>query len=256
MPKVSIIMTSYNKPDFVPSAIRSVLSQTYRDFELLIMDDNSDVETLEKIKPFLEDKRIKFFKSDIESISERVERTRYAALINLALEKANGEYITYLTDDNLYKPVRLEKMVKFLDQHLETKIVYSASTTSYLNEKREVTKKITRPTRGVTWIAPCAIDHCSIMHRASILQTIKDKFGSYWDEDPQFYRIGDARFFWRLNHYWPFYPINEVLDNNFITQYSIHHQMFAKEKNDFVKMLPEQRTCKELREELRAMERK
>ncbi|MEH6930632.1 glycosyltransferase family 2 protein, partial [Priestia megaterium] len=69
MPKVSIIMTSYNKPDFVPSAIRSVLSQTYRDFELLIMDDNSDVETLEKIKPFLEDKRIKFFKSDIESIS-------------------------------------------------------------------------------------------------------------------------------------------------------------------------------------------
>ena len=96
MPKVSIIMTSYNKPDF----------------ELFIMDDNSDVETLEKITPFLEDKRIKFFKSDIESIAERVEKTRYAALINLALEKANGEYITYLTDDNVYKPVRLEKMVK------------------------------------------------------------------------------------------------------------------------------------------------
>ncbi|MFP7736299.1 glycosyltransferase family 2 protein [Priestia aryabhattai] len=256
MPKVSIIMTSYNKPDFVSNAIRSVLSQTYGDFELFIMDDNSDVETLEKIKPFLEDQRIKFFKSDIESIAERVEKTRYAALINLALEKANGEYITYLTDDNLYKPVRLEKMVKFLDEHLETMIVYSASTTSYLNENKVSTKKITRPAKGVTWIAPCTIDHCSIMHRAEILQTVKEEFGSYWDEDPQFYRIGDARFFWRLNHYWPFYPINEVLDNNFITQYSIHHQIFAKKKNDFVKMLPEQRNCKELRDELRALRKK
>lgn len=78
--------------------------------------------------------------------------------------------------------------------------------------------------------APCTIDHCSIMHRASVLPILEKRWNSYWDEDPQFYRIGDARFFWRLNHYWDFYPLDEILDINYITPHSIHAQLFAEEK--------------------------
>ena len=63
MPKVSIILTSFNKHEYVGKTIRAILDQTYDDFELFIMDDNSNEETLTTIKPFLDDSSFKFFKS-------------------------------------------------------------------------------------------------------------------------------------------------------------------------------------------------
>lgn len=256
LPKVTVILTSYNKQEYVANTIRSILGQTFQDFELFIMDDNSNEETLSVIGGFLDDERVKFFRSDIKTLEERVEKTRYAVLINQALELAQGEYVTYATDDNIYHNQKIEKMVEFLDLHSEAMIVYSASKTVHLNEEGEVTNQIVRPAKSISWLASCMTDHCSIMHRKSILPKIKETFGSHWDEDPQFYRTGDARFFWRLNHFWPFFPINEILDFNYITPKSIHAQLFNDNPNDFSQNLPTQRTCKELRESIRARRRR
>jgi glycosyltransferase involved in cell wall biosynthesis len=251
--KVSIIMTSYNKPGYIAKSIQSIVDQTFTDFELFLMDDNSNAETIKAIEPFLNDKRIKFYQSDIQTMNERVEKVRYAALINEALHKASGEYISYATDDNCYRKNRLEKMVDYLESDQSAMIVYSASLVNYLNERSEITKQQLRHAKRMVPVAPCQIDHCSVMHRSSILPVIKEKFGSYWDENPEFYRIGDARFFWRLNQFWDFYPIEDILDDNYITELSIHYQLQQQEKSEFIQMLPPQRTCKELREELRSM---
>ena len=257
MAKVTIILTSYNKPNYVVKSIQSILSQNYQDFELFIMDDNSNMETIRTITPFINDERIKFFISDINTISERVNKTRYAVLINQALSMAKGEYITYITDDNTFCPTRLKKMFEYLDTKPDVMVVYSSSKTSYLDEEGNSTKSIIRYAKNKTWIAPCVVDHCSVMHRMSILPILKEKFGSFWDEDPQYYRIGDARFFWRINHFWPFFPIEEILDLNFITPQSIHYQLYSSDKkNEFVEMLPEQKTCKGLREHLKNLIRK
>lgn len=256
MAKVSIIMTSYNKPGYIARSIQSILNQTFTDFELFLMDDNSNAETLAAIEPFLKDKRIKFYQSHTQTMDERVEKIRYAALINQALPEASGEYISYATDDNCYRNTRLGQMVDYLELHPDVMVVYSASLVTYLNEQQEITKEQVRPAKRIVPVAPCQVDHCSIMHRSSILPVIEERFGSYWDENPEFYRIGDARFFWRLNHYWDFYPIEEILDDNYITELSIHHQLQQQEKSQFIQMLPPQRTCKELREDLRAMKQK
>lgn len=256
MPKVTVILTSFNKQEYVANTIRSILDQTFQDIELFIMDDNSNEETISVIEQFLEDERVKFFKSDIKTTEERVEKTRYAVLINQALELAQGEYVTYATDDNVYHNQKIEKMVEYLDHYSKAMVVYSASKTVHLNEEGEVTDHIVRPAKSVTWLASCMIDHCSVMHRMSILPKLKETFGSYWDEDPQFYRIGDARFFWRITHFWPFFPINEILDFNYITPKSIHAQLFNENPNEFSQMLPTQRTCKELRESIRALKRR
>jgi glycosyltransferase involved in cell wall biosynthesis len=256
MAKVSVIMTSYNKPQYVANSIKAILNQSLTDFELFIMDDNSNEETIKVIKSFLKDQRIKFFQSNIQTTKQRVEKVRYAALINEALEMCTGKYISYATDDNCYRPNRLKKMVDYLEKHQNVNIVYSASLTNHINLSNEVSKTQVRPTKGIVSIAPCQIDHCSIMHRHSILPIIKEKFGSYWDENPEFYRIGDARFFWRLNQYWDFYPIREILDDNYITELSIHHKLANEKQNEFVQMLPPQRTCKELREDLRAIKKR
>jgi hypothetical protein len=147
-------------------------------------------------------------------------------------------------------------MVGYLDQQPKVMVVYSASQTRYVNEMGEITHSIVRPAKTVSWLASCMTDHCSVMHRMSILPQLQKAFGSNWDEDPQFYRVGDARFFWKINHFWPFYPLNEILDENYITPKSIHAQLFNDSPNQFSKLLPPQRTCKELRESLRAMRRR
>lgn len=244
-------MTSYNKPMFVAKSILSVLNQNFQDFEFFIMDDNSNESTQKVIQPFIKNRNVHFYRSNIKHISERTEKVRYAVLINEALQHAKGEYITYITDDNQYERERLKKMSSYLDENKDVQIIYSASQTIHLDEADKPIKTVQRPAQKITNNAPCTIDHCSIMHRASILPIVQKKWGSYWDENPEFYRIGDARFFWRLNHFWDFYPIDKILDINYITSNSIHSQLFAEEKNEFVQLLPPQRTCKELREDLR-----
>lgn len=252
MKKISVIMTSYNKPAYIGKSIQGILNQTYTNFELFLMDDNSNESTQQAIKPFLADQRIRYFRSDIKDIADRAKKLRYSVLINQALSMAEGEYITYATDDNVYRPQRLEKMSAYLDEQQEISIVYSASITNHVKDNGIVTRSVYRPAGRMTWLAPCAIDHCSVMHRRSILTQLDEVWGSaYWDENPEYYLIGDARFFWKLNHFSAFYPLNEVLDDNYMTEHSLHSQHLAQEKSEFIQLLPPQRTCKELREYLR-----
>lgn len=251
--KVSVIMTSYNKPHFVGKVLRAALNQTLGDFELLLMDDNSDEETQRAIRPFLSDPRVRFYRSRVKTLEERARKTRYAVLINRALKLAKGEYITYLTDDNIYHPCRLERMAAYLDERPDVQIVYSSSVTRYVDERGRIIRTVERPAVQVTRMAPCIVDHCSVMHRRSILPEVYRRFGGYWDEDPQYWRIGDARFFWRLNQLWPFHPLPEVLDYNYITTVSLHQQMFREDKSALIRKLPPQKTCQELRESLAAL---
>lgn len=243
-------MTSYNKPDYVAKSVRAVLEQTMGDFELLLMDDNSGRETQDAIAPYLRDGRVRFYCSKVKTLHERTRKTRYAVLINQAIVLSKGRYITYLTDDNIWHPDRLTRMSHFLDVHDFVNIVYSSSVTRHVNKQGKIFRTVERPAKEVTWCAPCMVDHCSVMHRRSILPAVYRRFGSFWDEDPQYYRLGDARFFWRLNHDWPFYPLSEVLDFNYITVQSLHHQLFDMKRNAFIRKLPPQKTCKELRDSL------
>lgn len=250
MQKVSVILTSYNKPEYVGKAIEGILNQTYDDFELLLMDDNSNEETQDVIRRYLKDKRIRYFCSNIKRLSERAEKIRYAVLINKALEMCHGQYITYATDDNVYRPQRLQKMVSFLESNPHINIVYSSSMVVFLDEEGRFKKMVPRDAKSITWLASCQVDHCSVMHRADILPIVYEKWGSYWDEDPQFYFIGDARFFWRLCHYWSFHPIQEILDDNYLTGKSLHTQLMSQKTSPLFQLLPQQKTCKELRDYL------
>ena len=168
MSKISVIMTSYNKPEFIVKAIQGIMNQTHTDFELFLMDDNSNERTDRAVAPFLQDKRIIYHKSQVRD-ADRAASVRYAVLINQALELATGEYISYSTDDNVYRPHRLEKMAAYLDENPDVNIIYSSSITHHIDADGGITKNVIRPAKQPTWLAPCAVDHCSIMHRKSIL---------------------------------------------------------------------------------------
>jgi spore maturation protein CgeD len=212
--KISVIITSYNKPNTVGKAIESVLNQTYGNWELFIMDDNSNQGTVQVIKKYLTDKRIYYFNSFIED-GERYKTTRYATLINEAIPKTSGEYITYLTDDTLFLPHRFKIMVGLLENNPKIEIVYSQQLIKWLDEKGRFKREMTRYTKGILTNAAEKVDHCSVMHTRNILKKIKGDFGNYWDDDPTYWFYGDAAFWNRVSKYGHFYPIPETLDISF-----------------------------------------
>lgn len=107
--KVSIISPSYNTGEFISETIESVLSQTYCDWELLIVDDCSTDNTDEIVRRFLRDERIKYFKNEKNSGA--------AASRNWALREAKGKWIAFLDSDDLWKPEKLEKQVAFMEKN-------------------------------------------------------------------------------------------------------------------------------------------
>lgn len=207
MIKVTVILTSYNKPRLIGQAIASVLGQTFQDFELIIGDDNSSEETKQVISRYLSDPRVVYLQTGVAE-ADRYKSCRYAAVINLALKRARGEYVSYLCDDDIYYQRRLELMAKYLDEHPDVYVVYGAQRLKWLSGTIIPLKKV-RPTVGVTWQAAGKVDHNSIMHRKSC----SDRVGG-WDEDKKYWHSADAVFFKKLNKFWPFYPIEEVLDEH------------------------------------------
>lgn len=102
---VSIIMPSWNTAKWIGKSIESVVNQTYKNWELIIVDDCSTDNTEEIVRSFF-DERIKFFKN---------EKNSGAALTrNRALREAQGEWIAFLDSDDLWLPNKLEKMLGFV----------------------------------------------------------------------------------------------------------------------------------------------
>ena len=108
MPKVSVILTSYNHAAFVAAAIDSVLKQTFTDFELLIVDDGSQDNSHDIIKAF-DDPRIRTFLYD--------ENRGPVLAVSEAIESAQGKYIAVHHSDDLWKLDKLAKQVDFLDSN-------------------------------------------------------------------------------------------------------------------------------------------
>ncbi len=113
---VSIITPCYNSEKYIADTIKSVLAQTYKNWQWIIVDDNSKDNSVAIIKSF-NDKRIIVIES---------KKNQGAAIArNIALEKAEGRYITFIDSDDLWKENFLEKSLKFLQKNNET-LVYSS----------------------------------------------------------------------------------------------------------------------------------
>lgn len=102
---VSIIMPSWNTENYIAKSIQSVIDQTYKNWELIIVDDCSTDNTDEVVRAF-NDQRIKYLKN---------EKNSGAALTrNRALKEARGEWIAFLDSDDLWVPEKLEHQINFM----------------------------------------------------------------------------------------------------------------------------------------------
>ena len=105
---VSIVMPSYNTAKYIGASIRSVLAQSYSNWELIIVDDCSTDDTDNVIKQYLTDNRIRFLKNEKNS-GAAVSRNR-------ALREAKGKWIAFLDSDDLWEPDKLERQIAFMNE--------------------------------------------------------------------------------------------------------------------------------------------
>ena len=106
---VSVIMPSYNTAAYISASIKSVLAQTYSNWELIIVDDCSTDNTDEIVAEFLVDKRIRYFKN--------TQNSGAALTRNRALREAKGEWIAFLDSDDIWLPEKLEKQIEFMKKN-------------------------------------------------------------------------------------------------------------------------------------------
>lgn len=104
-PQVSIVMPTYKRAHLLPAAIRNVLEQTFEDFELIIIDDNSPDCTPQVVAAF-DDPRIRYLRND--------PNLRLPRALNRGFSLARGQYLTWTSDDNFYADTAIERMVQVL----------------------------------------------------------------------------------------------------------------------------------------------
>ncbi|MCF6308043.1 MAG: glycosyltransferase [Flavobacteriaceae bacterium] len=127
-PYISIVMATFNGEEYIGEAIESVLSQTYKNFEIIIIDDGSTDETSKIINSFKDD-RIKYVKKEHNS--------GIADSLNIGISLAKGEYIARMDDDDVCMPNRFELQVNVLNKN---KNIIVCGTNVYSKNKLKIRK--------------------------------------------------------------------------------------------------------------------
>lgn len=125
---ISVIMAAYNAEDFIAPAIESILSQTYRDFELIIINDGSTDNTLEVIRHYLErDSRVRVIQSD---------RVGAAGARNLGINQAKYPWVAIMDADDIALPERFKKQIDAANAN--PKVIAWGSYAHHLSPKGEI----------------------------------------------------------------------------------------------------------------------
>lgn len=116
MPRVSIVLPTYNGERYIRASIESILNQTYKDWELIIVNDASIDSTIDIVNEYVQrDSRIRVITN---STNKKLPES-----LNIGFESTSGEYLTWTSDDNMYKPKAIEFMVNHLDNHSDVDMV-------------------------------------------------------------------------------------------------------------------------------------
>ncbi len=171
MPRVTVLLPVYNGAAFVRAAVDSILAQTYRDFELLVIDDGSSDATPEVLGA-VADPRLRIIRN---SSNFGLTRT-----LNLGLRAARGELVARQDADDLSAPARLERLVAAFDANPKAVLIGTQARFFDAHGRifdAELWRKCTTP-RAIEWqlLFENAFVHTSVMFRRSI---VLDALGGY-----------------------------------------------------------------------------
>ena len=208
-PLVSIIMNCYNGETYLVQAVKSVLSQTYKNFELIFWDNQSKDKSANIFKSF-KDKRLKYYYAK--------KFTSLYEARNLAIEKSNGEYIAFLDTDDLWTQNKLSMQMK---KFKNDKVMLVYSNYYILNQTTGLKKIFYKKDlpEGIIYknlLKKYFIGICTVVVRKKIFTQKKNLFNKKYNI------IGDFDLFIRIANKNYFASIQEPL-----SIYRIHNNSFS-----------------------------
>lgn len=160
MPKISVLMPVYKTPEkYLREAIESILGQTFKDFELLVLDDCPQDSRVEAIVESYKDKRIKYSRNEKNM---GISPTR-----NKLIEMSQGEYLAVMDHDDVSVPERLEKQAAYLDSNPDVGVVGSYRFDMLKEKVREFPVENDEICEQMMF--RCCIMHPAAMIRKSVL---------------------------------------------------------------------------------------
>lgn len=188
VPKVSIHIITMNRAKLLPLAIESALNQTYKNTEIIVIDNNSTDKTEELMKRYcLSDSRIKYFRI-VENLG--ITKTR-----NYALSKSTGKYIAVLDSDDFWLTEdKIEKQVSFLEKNQDHAVVGSQAIIVDENNHQidEIKNQIEWEKIKDMFLIKNQITHSSALIRKDYLSLIggyNEKY-SIWEDYATFLKLG------------------------------------------------------------------
>ncbi|TYC62714.1 glycosyltransferase [Marinobacter sp. BW6] len=197
-PLVSIIITTFNRRDFIIEAVESALDQTYSNIEIIIVDDGSTDATDELIN--------KTYKNELRVSYYYKENGKRASAFNLGFEMSKGQFIAILDSDNRYKPERIEAGVTALMENPEFDISYGDIIT--INEAgKEIHRKNMRRYSG-NISEQLVYDNCVSINTALIPRRCFEDLGLM---DVSYKRSDDYELWLRFSTQYKFLYISQYL---------------------------------------------
>lgn len=157
---ISIITPTYNCAQFIGETIKSVINQTYTNWEMIIVDDASNDNTEEVVKS-IKDERIKYIRLK--------ENSGAATARNIAMENASGKFMAFLDSDDIWIKDKLEKQVKFM---IDNNYNFTCTAYEKMNEKGDSLNKVFKPKKKADYnriLLDCPVGNSTVMYNVSHL---------------------------------------------------------------------------------------
>ena len=219
MPTVSVIVPTYNRPDYLKRTLDSLNGQIYRDFEVIVVDDGTPGEALKELCGKY--KQVRYFKIS-NSGSPIVPR-------NYGLKQARGHYIAFLDDDDLWMSNKLLKQVEVLENHPDYGLVHCYC--KIINENDEATGQITgqlHADKKHGYVFDNMVGNFTVMLSTPLIRKeVLDLAGGFNESMPA--AGEDVEFFYRLAFYTRFFFLNEAL-----VKYRVHEHGLSKNNKDYI----------------------
>lgn len=161
-PLISVIIPVFNAETFIQNALESVFEQTYKNLEIIVLDDGSTDSSKEIIES-LEDKRIRFFSRENRGLIET---------LNEGINKSNGEYIARMDADDICLSTRFERQIKYLVKNRKAGVVFTG--VENIDEKGKVLRSIS--SKKTRFIDPTELLFgCPVCHPTAMFDLTKIK---------------------------------------------------------------------------------
>jgi len=217
-PPISVVITTYNRENLVVRALKSVLIQTFKDFEVLVVDDGSTDNTRQVIQEIQkEDKRVVYVYQ---------ENKGWPSALNTGLSNAQGRYIAFLDSDDEWLPEKLEKQVKVLEELKNVGLVSCCAFRIFPDGTKKLYKTpylgIFKKTKWkLFWEKWGIISLSTVMVRKEVIEKV-----GFFDEKIK--TGADIDFYLRCIKKFDFYFIHEPLISYYESEESLSKKYFWK----------------------------